>query len=355
VGRFIRVIVLLIVIAGLVVGGIVAVDRLTSQDAAAPVIDKPELGEATIIRTDLIEVETFEGTLRFAEPHVVVAQLAGTVTAATEVGAVVGHGDVLIEVDGQPVVVLIGERPMWRPLAEGVADGADVEQLERNLVELGYTPADNDAFEPDGEFDAETGEIVEAWRVALGLSEEPIVEFGRIVYVEQPARIAGHLAAVGTAVAPGVPMIQLSAPDREVELLLPVDRQDLVAVGDVVAVTLPDDSVVSGTISQIGTTVVAGAGPAGARSVPITITFEAALSVDIDESPVEVELETDRAAGVLAVPVSALLGLADGGYGLQVVRDGAPVLVGVDIGSFVDGLVEVTGEIAEGDTVLVPK
>jgi hypothetical protein len=243
---------------------------------------------------------------------------------------------------------------MWRPLAEGADDGADVEQLESNLVALGYMPADNDGFEPDREFDAETGEMVEAWRVDLGLSEEPVVEFGRIVYLEQPARIAAQLAETGAAIAPGVALMELSATEREVELLLPVDRQDLVAVGNVVGVTLPDDSVVSGTIAEIGTTVVAAAG-SGARTVPITITFDRALTIAIDESPVDVELETDRASGVLAVPVNALLGLADGGYGLQVVRGGEPALVGVDIGSFVDGLVEVTGDIAEGETVLVPK
>lgn len=350
--RFLRVIVLLVVIAGLVVGGIVAVDRLTTDDGQAPVIDKPELGEAVVVRTDLIERETFEGTLRYAEPRVVIAQLAGTVTGLAGTGTIVGQGDQLLEVDGAPVIVLIGERPMWRPLVEGVDDGTDVEQLERNLAELGYADAD---FTADQEFDEQTADMVAAWRADLGLSDEGIVELGRIVYLEEPARVSGRPAAIGTVVGPGTPLIELSAPTREVELMLPVDRQDLVAVGDVVTVTLPDDSAVAGTIAEIGTTVVAAPGPSGARSVPVTITFDDEPDLAIDEAPVDVELETDRAAGVLAVPVHALLALADGGYGLQVMRDGQASLIGVEIGAFVDGLVEVTGNVAEGEIVLVPK
>jgi hypothetical protein len=76
---------------------------------------------------------------------------------------------------------------------------------------------------------------------------------------------------------------------------------------------------------------------------------------DLDQAPVDVELESDRAAGVLAVPVDALLALADGGYALQVERPGGPELVAVEIGTFVGGLVEVTGDIEAGEMVLVPR
>jgi hypothetical protein len=53
------------------------------------------------------------------------------------------------------------------------------------------------------------------------------------------------------------------------------------------------------------------------------------------------------------VPVSALLALAEGGYGLEVVRDdGTTKIVRVDTGLFADGKVEVRGAgIGEGTVV----
>jgi hypothetical protein len=58
---------------------------------------------------------------------------------------------------------------------------------------------------------------------------------------------------------------------------------------------------------------------------------------------------------VLAVPVSALLALAGGGYGLEVVGpSGAHHLVGVTAGLFASGQVQVSGpDIAAGTRVVV--
>ena len=47
---------------------------------------------------------------------------------------------------------------------------------------------------------------------------------------------------------------------------------------------------------------------------------------------------------VLTVPVAALLALAEGGYGVEVVDGDASRLVAVETGLFADGRVEVTGD-----------
>ena len=58
---------------------------------------------------------------------------------------------------------------------------------------------------------------------------------------------------------------------------------------------------------------------------------------------------------MLAVPVNALLALAEGGYAVEVERDGRRALVGVETGLFADGQVEVSGQgLAAGDRVVVP-
>jgi 2-keto-4-pentenoate hydratase len=55
----------------------------------------------------------------------------------------------------------------------------------------------------------------------------------------------------------------------------------------------------------------------------------------LDQAPVNVNITTQRADGVLAVPVNALLALAGGGYGVDVVTgNGAVQLTGVTTGLY---------------------
>ena len=80
------------------------------------------------------------------------------------------------------------------------------------------------------------------------------------------------------------------------------------------------------------------------------------MTGSLDGAPVTVSVTRETRENVLTVPVDALLALAEGGYGVELVTgDGASRLVGVETGLFADGRVEVTGEIAEGDEVLVPR
>jgi hypothetical protein len=63
----------------------------------------------------------------------------------------------------------------------------------------------------------------------------------------------------------------------------------------------------------------------------------------LDQAPVTVNIVSARASGVLAVPVSALVALAGGGYAVQVVSGGAAHLTGVHTGLFSSSLVQVAG------------
>ena len=74
-------------VAVLIVGGFLAVDRLAGENEADTVIDKPTLGTTTIVETDLIERETFPAVLRFADPHIVAISSGGTVTRLPEEGS----------------------------------------------------------------------------------------------------------------------------------------------------------------------------------------------------------------------------------------------------------------------------
>ena len=65
-----------------------------------------------------------------------------------------------------------------------------------------------------------------------------------------------------------------------------------------------------------------------------------------------VRIERSTASAVLAVPVRTLLALAEGGYAIEIVHGGGRQLVAVELGSFADGWVEISGNVREGDTVV---
>jgi multidrug efflux pump subunit AcrA (membrane-fusion protein) len=64
----------------------------------------------------------------------------------------------------------------------------------------------------------------------------------------------------------------------------------------------------------------------------------------LDQAPVDVYVTTQSRKGVLAVPVTALLALQEGGYAVEVVdAAGQHHLVAVQLGVFSGGMVEVAG------------
>ena len=346
----------LVLAAVLAVGGFLAVDRLAGDPQEGAAVQKPELGSAPVVRTDLRRVETFPAVLRNTDPRTVMTGMGGTVTSMPEEGVELGRGDVLFEIDGRPVFLFYGERPMWRPLAPGPdgsrPEGPDVEQLEANLAALGYS-----ASPPDEVFDEDTVRQIRGWRAGAGLDAAGSVEQGRIVYVEDRIRVGGRLAAPGALVSPGDPVLEVSGTGQEVYLELPADRRDLIEAGDRVAVKLPDGVSAPGAVHTIGAV---GSGPGEGRQGG----GFAAVAVRLDDPglgakfggyPVDVEIVTGEAVGVLAVPVKALLGLSEGGYAVERRRGGAVTLVAVETGMYAGGLVEVEGDLAAGDLVVVPE
>jgi multidrug efflux system membrane fusion protein len=89
-------------------------------------------------------------------------------------------------------------------------------------------------------------------------------------------------------------------------------------------------------------------------TVTVSVTDQRGLG-DLERSPVDVRHTSQRRENVLTVPVVALLALAEGGYGLEIVEDDGIRIVAVQTGLAVDGRIEVSGEgLAEGMTVGMP-
>jgi multidrug efflux pump subunit AcrA (membrane-fusion protein) len=153
-----------------------------------------------------------------------------------------------------------------------------------------------------------------------------------------------------TATSPdGAAILDYSSTGKLVTVALAVADQALAAVGRSVTITLPADSTVEGTISEIGSVVTDNT-----VEVVITIADQPALGA-LEVAAVDVEFVTDGREDVLSVPIAALLARPEGGFALELIADGRSTLVPVTTGLFAAGRVEVSGDgIAEGMRVGVP-
>nr|MDQ3757742.1 peptidoglycan-binding protein [Actinomycetota bacterium] len=313
-------------------------------------------GTATVSRKTLVEREEVDGTLGYGEATPVAAQRPGIVTRLAAEGETVERGKPLFRVDEAPVVLLYGELPAYRRLAADSEDGTDIEQLEENLKALGYKPGT-----VDGKWSDATTSAVKRWEKALGVTEDGVVELGDIAFRPGAVRVSKHAVTVGAGAEPGGAVVEATSATRVVTVDLEATKQTLVKQGDAVKVELPDGKAVDGTITSVGKVASTSGGgddptgDGGTATIEVIVTLaDPATAGDYDQAPVDVQLTTASRQDVLAVPVSALLALAEGGYGVEL-GDGSGRLVAVETGLFADGWVEVSGDgIAEGVRVVVP-
>ena len=338
------------VMAGLVLGAAgvaLFVGDGDIADSTTTVAAAPRFAEVVV--TDLAETSSYDGTLGRTTGDPVIVRRAGTVTAVPEAGTVVGDGDVLVWIDNEPVVVLLGDLPAWRSMGEG-SEGADVAQLEQALVRLGFDPEGE--LSVDDEFTARTGELFADLLVASGGSERETVGLGDVVFLPEPIRVDEVLVNVGDPVNPGVPVVSISSDDVSITFGLPTTQQGVIGVGSVVGVEMPNGTDTTATVDSISTVATRGE-PGTEATFEVTLTLDdPTVAAGIDEAPVEITIVTESVEGVTAVPVTALLALVEGGYAVEL-EDGR--LVAVDPGFYADGMVEITGaELAAGDRVVVP-
>jgi peptidoglycan hydrolase-like protein with peptidoglycan-binding domain len=324
--------------AALVVAGVLIVggdEAPRAQEAA------PARATASVERRDLVDRETLAGTLGYADAATLAAGVSGTLTALRDPGTIITRGHSLYEVDGGPAAFLLyGGRPAWRDFAPGMTDGEDVRQLERNLRALGHDPGS-----VDGDWDADTTEAVQRFQRARELDDDGTLSRGEIVFRPGAIRIGEAKAAAGDQASPGRPLAQISSNERRVTVALDARRQQLARRGDQVTVDLPSGKTVEGRIEDIGK-VATKQGEDVVVEVTITLSGK---SGSLDQAPVDVGFAVERRAGVLAVPVKALLARQGGGYALEL-TDGR--FVEVEPGLYADDMVEIEGDVSEGQEVV---
>lgn len=322
---------------------------------------------AEVRRGDVAERRWVTGTLGYAGSTAVTAPGSGVLTRMPTVGETIGRGGAAYEVDGLPVVLLYGGRPPWRPFEAGMTDGTDVEQLEANLVRLGH----GSGVTVDRHFSAATSHAVRRWQRAAGLPVTGSVPLGAVVFAPDAVRIAAAELPVGSRVEPGAVVARGTGAEPAVTFALVPRQLPNAKVGDAVVVTLPDGKTRNGTIVSIGAVTAptdapaqngsngGGGGGANQPTAPVTVRLQgAAVTGFTDQTQVQVAVTIASRPAVLAVPVTALNPVPDGGYQVVVVEGATTRRIPVEVGIFDEqaGQVEVRGPgLAEGQKVRVPR
>ena len=175
--------------------GVVAWRSGDDDGPATGSADEPATTTAEVTVRDLEERTELDGTLGYGDTSQLALSAQGTVTWLPPEGSVVDRGQAVAEVDDRVVPLLFGDRPLWRELGSGVEDGPDVELVEANLVALGVVTADE--LTVDQEWTSATTDALEEWQEALGLEETGRLAPGAVAVQPGAVRVAAHVAELG--------------------------------------------------------------------------------------------------------------------------------------------------------------
>jgi Putative peptidoglycan binding domain len=269
---------------------------------------------------------------------------SATLTSLLDVGATASRGTVLYTADEQPVVALIGDLPAWRTLEQGVDDGADVRQLEENLVALGYG-ADLDV---DETFTADTAAAVEAWETDLGrAAPDGTVTIGDVVFLTAPGDVLGHEAAVGDTLDAGSPVLAIGSEQRIVVADVDASESGAWTLGSTVELEWADETTTEGTVIGTGRDVTDG-------QVDLIVAVGTRAGDRRSGAEATVTLVDARREGVVSVPVAAVID-DRGSPAVRVAQADSPDhVVPVETGLVADGWVEIKAGLDGGEEIRLP-
>ncbi|WP_406002904.1 hypothetical protein [Streptomyces sp. NBC_00829] len=392
---------------------------------------EPKTTTVKVVRKDLSDSRSLDGTLGYAKPQAVKGAKDGIVTWLAAAGTTVSRGKELYRVDDRPVPVFYGTVPLYRRLEGRNLVGRDVKVIADNLRALDYdigsqpspgevvtvtTPANNtaptggeqdpapgnsasakpstspgkgraDGASPppadsaagpahspgtaetagtgsaagtgtvtrvkvksgDGVLTDKLVQAIKRWQTRMGMPSTGVLAPGDVAVLSGAVRVDSASAQVGDAAA--APLLKVTSTAKAVIVAVDTSQAGSIRRGDPVTIRLPDGASAAGTVAGVGTAAEAPEQGPGPAKMTVTVAFKDPDKVKkLDSAPVQVEFVSETRAGVLVVPVTALLALREGGYGL---RTAGGQVVAVKTGLIAKGMAEITGDgIAEGTSVV---
>ncbi len=332
------------------VGTVVVLTRVSAGSTAAPPQGPAPAETTTVAKTDLADRRSVSGKLGYGTETTLGGHKQGTITWLPGVGTVISRGGVVYKVDAKPVPLFFGDVPLYRPVGPGVTNGPDVKVIEENLKALGFGGFGT----PDEKFTSATAAAIKKWQKSLKLDETSTINIGDVVITGGPLRVSSVTAQLGGQGAGD--LFKYTGVNRGVTVQVKASQREMAKVGNKVSVNV-------GGQTATGTVTAQAEAPPDQNPMPgqsdetkinvsITLDDPAAITA-ADATSVDVRFTADSRSGVLAVPVGALLALAEGGYAVEVVDGDKHRLVAVKTGLFSDGKVEISGpDVREGMQVV---
>jgi hypothetical protein len=376
--------ILITIISGaLALGGVLyAVHARAGHDSRAVRPAAAKAATAPVVRTDLSDYWTENGTVGYRKQRTLRGVETGVLTWLPRSGSTIARGGTLYRVGDRPVALFYGSSPMFRDIDTVGSVGRDVKVLGDNLRALGYRighqPAPGtrvtvhggqtsagagqgaDKTAPaasgtpsyqtvvtaqDAVFTPMLKDAVKRWQAAKGVRPATgTVTLGDILVLPGAVRVGAAAAQLGDDATGN--LMAISDQAKAVSVQIDASRADDVRAGQKVQITLPDSTTTGGTVSSVSSNVQADRSDGGESGsdgpkVQVVVAVDKASAIrNISSADVDVRFTGTTAHHVLAVPVGALLALSGGGYGVQI-SGGA--LTAVQVGLFADGMVQVTG------------
>jgi len=321
-----------------------------SRGGTAPLPSDPI--HQTVITLEPVTLTTtasFSATIGYLPALVkAVTAVSGVVTGLPAVGSVIGQGQTLFEVDGEPTILLYGSVPEWRTLDSGASPGADIQELQKNLNQLGYD--DGYPLVENGVYSSSTSYAVQRFLSAKGLTPATQLTYGAVLYAPGPLYVSGLAVGLGATVSGGSQILAVTTTERTVTGSYSGFGLALGQRANVSPASGPADP--TGTVSSL-----VAQNSNGSSQEAVTVTLAGSPVLPTGEIAAQVSVLTQSVKNTLAVPVQALVALVEGGYALEVpTLGGREHLIAVHVGiTGSNNVVQVSGAaVRPGLRVLVP-
>lgn len=175
-----------------------------------------------------------------------------------------------------------------------------------------------------------------------------------MLFAPAAIRIATHTLRVGD-LADGE-ILRYTGTASAVTVPLTAKQQGFAVAGAKVKIAMRGGETLDGVVDRVSAIPPETAAASGNEAaVEATVKVAGAAKTTARPGPVTVRFIVKERRNVLTIPVVALVALAEGGYGVQVVDGESTRYVAVETGHFADGRVEIKpGELTAGAHVVVP-